>query len=227
MTLSRTAQRLADLLAEGFRQIGEIHIKVDVGGARFALLHHVDAEQLGTDGGWGELEVHRGPSAARALATFAADGSYRFTLVELNLRRGWVMLLETEDELRLALDQFYPACVGLFAAWRDGTLEVEPLREKLRRQTGMYRFTNQISDSGAQQLVERVCGPSNRCARRILWQIDDQTPLEDNEATRYRGVVGDEAKSIPLLCREACNHFVAETRKASQAEAKLRSGNPA
>jgi hypothetical protein len=57
--------------------------------------------------------------------------------------------------------------------------------------------------------------------KKILWQIDETTPLEDSEASRYEGVVGDidPGAAIPLLCREACNHFVAEARKASKAEA--------
>jgi hypothetical protein len=44
--------------------------------------------------------------------------------------------------------------------------------------------------------------------------------LDDNEASRYNGIPGmvPESEAIPLLCREACNHFVAECRKAAKAE---------
>ena len=100
-------------------------------------------------------------------------------------------MLENEKDLRLALDQFYPACVGLFLAWQDGTLEVESLRDKLNRQTGMYRFARTISDAGAQKLVQEVCGPAHQCAKRILWQLDPQTPLDDSEASRFNGIPGD------------------------------------
>jgi sirohydrochlorin cobaltochelatase len=130
------------------------------------------------------------------------------------------MLLRSAEELRLALDQFYPACVGLFLAQQGGTLEVEMLRDKLNRQTGMYRFARSISDAGAQKLVQEVCGPAHQCAKKILWKLDAQTPLEDSEASRFNGIPGNvpESKAIPLLCREACNHFVAECRKAAKAE---------
>ena len=85
----------------------------------------------------------------------------------------------------------------------------------------MYRYARTISDAGAQELVKTVCGPAHQCARRILWRIDDATPLEDSEASRYNGVPGDvpEVEAIPLLCREACNHMVAECRRVAKAEA--------
>jgi sirohydrochlorin cobaltochelatase len=102
----------------------------------------------------------------------------------------------------------------------DGRLEVELLRDKLNRQTGMYRFARNLSDAGAQALVREVCGPGNCCVKKILWGLDAETPLEDSEVSRFDGVVGDidRATAIPLRCREACNHFVAEARKASKAE---------
>lgn len=215
-----TAQRLVELLACGFSRIGEISIQQNVQSHAFLLCHTADSERASSPD-FGGLTEHRGPDAAREIATFSDDGTFRFTKVQLNLRQGWVMLLENEDQLRLALDHFYPSCVGLFNAWRDGTLEIQPLREKLTRQTGMYRFTKNISDAGAQKVIRQVCGPANRCARKILWQIDADTPLENNEASQYSGIPGGGVgEAIPLLCREACNHFVAECRKEAQAEAK-------
>ena len=101
------------------------------------------------------------------------------------------MVLEDEEDLRQALDQFYPAGLGLFLARRNGTLETENLRDKLDRQTGMYRFARTISDAGAQRLVQEVCGPAHQCAKRILWKIDANTPLDDSEASRYNGIAGD------------------------------------
>ncbi len=124
------------------------------------------------------------------------------------------------------LDHFYPACVGLHLAHRRGTLDVQNLRDKLNRQTGMYRYARTISDAGAQKLVQQVCGPAHQCAKRILWRIDAETPLEDSEASRFMGVPGEipESEAIPLLCREACNHFVAECRKAAKAEFESKDG---
>ena len=218
------ALKLRELIESGVHRIGEIEIQTNVSGFRFILSHWRNAE-FASQPEFGGLEPHHDPLAAREISTYAEDGSYRFTKGQVNLKRGWVMTLQSEEDLRLALDHFYPAAVGLHLASLDGTLEVETLREKLDRQTGMYRYARTISDAGAQQLVREVCGPAHQCAKRILWQIDPETPLEESEASRYNGIPGDVAGSgaIPLLCREACNHFVAECRKAAKAEFERKS----
>jgi sirohydrochlorin cobaltochelatase len=219
------AQRLQEIVASGRHRIGEIEIQTDDCNRAYVLFHEQDASRA-KEPGFGGLEIHRDPAAARDISTFAEDGTYRFTKGQVNLKRGWVMLLTSAEELRQALDQFYPACVGLYLAQMDGSIEVENLREKLGRQTGMYRFARNISDSGAQELVRTVCGPAHQCAKRILWKIDEATSLEDSEASRFNGVPGDvpESEAIPLLCREACNHFVAECRRAAKAEFEAKAG---
>lgn len=206
------AEQLEKAVREGIRQIGQVAILTDVLDSPFGLCHLDDQEKIES------LEVHRGPAPAREISTWAADGHYRFTKGELSLKNGWILLLSDIQELRQALDLLYPASVGLWLAEKAGELDVEHLRDKLNRQTGMYKFARNISDAGAQKLVQNVCGPSNCCVKDIRWQIDDDTPLEDSEASRYNGIVGDTDKAIPLFCREACNHFVAEARKASKAE---------
>ncbi len=214
-----TAIQLRNLLRSGIHRIGELKLQTDVYGYPYLICHTADVE-LSTEPAFGGLEHHEGPTDAREISTYAEDGSYRFTKGQVNLKRGWVMTLENEEDLRLALDQFYPACVGLFLAQQGGTLEIETLRDKLNRQTGMYRFARSISDAGAQKLVQEVCGPAHQCAKKILWQLDAETPLDDSEASRFNGIPGNspEQEAIPLLCREACNHFVAECRKAAKAE---------
>ena len=214
-----TALQLRHLLRSGIHRIGELELQTDVYGYPYLICHTADAE-LSTEPAFGGLEHHEGPADAREISTYSEDGSYRFTKGQVNLRKGWVMTLENEEDLRLALDQFYPACVGLFLAQQGGTLEIETLRDKLNRQTGMYRFARTISDAGAQKLVQKVCGPAHQCAKKILWRLDSETPLDDSEASRFNGVPGNlpEQEAIPLLCREACNHFVAECRKAAKAE---------
>jgi hypothetical protein len=218
-----TAQQLGLLLRSGVHRMGQIEIQFNVSGSGYTLCHFKDnaVDQ-------GELTVYHGPAAARDLSTYAEDGTYRFTKGQINLKRGWVMLLANEEDLRQALDQFYPACVSLFLAQKGGTLEIETLRDKLNRQTGMYRFARSISDEGAQKLVTEVCGPAHQCAKKILWQIDPLTPLDDTEASRFNGIPGDlpAAEAIPLLCREACNHFVAECRKAAKAEFEAKAVTP-
>ena len=219
------ATDLRNLIRAGIHRIGEIELQTDVYGYPYVICHAADAE-LSTEPAFGGLDAYEGPAAARDLSTYAEDGSYRFTKGQTNLKRGWVMTLENEDELRQALDQFYPACLGLFLAQQKGVLEIENLRDKLNRQTGMYRFARSVSDAGAQELVQKVCGPAHQCAKRILWQIDANTPLDDSEASRFNGIPGDlpAAEAIPLLCREACNHFVAECRKVAKAEFEQKNG---
>jgi hypothetical protein len=216
------ANDLSKLLQSGVHRMGELVFQADVSIPRFILFHHSD-DTLVTTPGWGGLVRHEGPSAARDLATYTADGDYRFAKGQTNLKRGWVMVLANEEELRQALDQFYPAGLGLFLAQQQGTLEIENLRPKLARQTGMYRLAHSISDAGAQRLVQEVCGPAHQCAKRILWQLDDRTPLDDSAASRYNGIPSElpAAAAIPLLCREACNHFVAQCQKAARQESKV------
>jgi hypothetical protein len=210
------AERLAHAVANGIQRIGQIAILPNnTAGAAYTLCHIEDE-----GGDLSSLDSHDSPAAAREISTWATDSHYRFTKGELSLKRGWLLRLASAEELRQALDYFYPATVGLWFAAKDGRLEIEQLRDKLNRQTGMYRFARNLSDAGAQQLVREVCGPGNCCVKKILWGLNASTPLEDSETSRFDGVVGDidRTKAIPLQCREACNHFVAEARKASKAE---------
>ena len=218
-------QFLSDSLQGGVHRIGQIEIQTNASSGETLLFHAADAGLVAATG-HGGLEIHRDADAARDLSTYSDDGEYRFTKGQTNLRRGWLMILPSLEETRRALDLFYPAALGLLAAEQSGTLEVENLRDKLNRQTGMYRFARHISDAGAQQLVQKVCGPAHQCAKKILWQLDANTPLADSDASRYRGIPGGlpVSEAFPLLCREACNHFVAECRRVSKAEADQTKG---
>jgi len=185
-------QHLLDALGRGLRRIGQIEILPDTCGAAFALCHIDDSARLD------ELEVRREPRDAREISTRAGDGHYRFTKGELSLRTGWLFLLDSAEDLRRTLDYFYPAAVGLWIARENGTLEIEHLRDKLDRQTGMYKFARGISDEGAQRVVRETCGPGNCCVKKILWKLDEATPLEDSEASRYEAATktGEAASSI-------------------------------
>jgi hypothetical protein len=207
---------LEKALEGGVHRMGEIEMKRSASG--ILLYHHEDGNRI--EGS--ELERFSAPDCARELSTYSADGAYRFAKAQTNLRKGWLLQLASVEEVRRALDLFYPASLGILAARENGTLIIQHLRDKLDRQTGMYRSARHISDDGAQRLVRTVCGPAHQCARRILWQIDANTPLEDSEASRYSGIPKNlpESEALPLLCREACNHFVSECRKASKEEAR-------
>jgi len=216
MTIS---EQLAKHVAVGIRHIGQVAILPGLHGHAYALCHFEDADKAALPG-FGGLTAHHTPDAGRDVSIYAEGGDYRFTKGRTDLVRGWVILLDDAAALRLALDHIYPACVGLWLAEKSGTLVVENLRDKLNRQTGMYRYARTISDEGAQALVQKVCGPAHACAKKILWKIDDDIALNDSEASRYNGIPSSApvGKAIPLLCREACNHFVAECRKAAKAE---------
>lgn len=209
------SQRLAQAVSEGYDRIGQVTILTNHSQAPYALCHHQDAADTSS------LETSRDPFAAQQIAKLADDGHFRFTKGELSLKTGWLLLLKDADDLRQALDLLYPASFGLWLAEKDGRLRVQNLRPKLARQTGMYRFAHKISDAGAQKLITEVCGPGNCCVKKILWQLDDETPLADSEASRWPGYLAeaDPSKAIPLYCQEACNHFVSKARAVAKAEA--------
>ncbi|MCU0782366.1 MAG: hypothetical protein MUF04_14895 [Akkermansiaceae bacterium] len=204
---------MLDALADGIQRIGQIAIRARDGGG-YLLCHQEDAARAG-EVDFGGLEVFARPADARRIATYAEDGSYRFLKSQPNLRRGWVMPLESAADLRLALDHFYPAAVGLWLAWRAGRLEVEHLREKLDRQTGMYRSAKGLTDEEARRLMPAVCSHPH-CGRRVLWGLAANQPSDQELSAACSGIHPGvpESEAIPLLCAAPCNHFVAECLNA-------------
>src|SRR5688500_1666046 len=95
------ADPLEAFLSHGVYRFGAIEIQTLLSGD-FLLSHETDRKEAAQEG-HGQLEVHRGPEAARDLSTYAEDGTYRFTKGQVNLRRGWVMVLSSIQDLRLAL----------------------------------------------------------------------------------------------------------------------------
>lgn len=212
-----STEELLSAIRKGTHRIGEIAFEATDSSNCFKLFHQLDAE-LVNQPGHGGLEVFHGPAEARQISLYAEDGSYRFLKAQRNLRRGWLMVIESAGDLRLALDHFYPAALGLWLAHRRGTLEVEDLRHKLSRQTGMYRRAQLLSDDGAQALVPATCAAAPGCARRILWGISPTLPLRPSPASECRGMADGltESGAIPLLCAAPCNHFIAECREAAK-----------
>ncbi len=152
-------------------------------------LRHAD------DFGRGDLARHEGANEARHLANLDDAGAYRPLKTAPNLRHGWRLVLRDVEEVRRALDYFYPAMTGV---WLSHTLnELRPVvfRETLGRQTGMYRVTQKITDEQARGMIDSFCAGCLKCR---LW---------DGRA------VPESADAIPLLCQEACNLLVAEARK--------------
>jgi sirohydrochlorin cobaltochelatase len=195
-------------------------------GAGFVLLHRDDASRK-------QLQAYRDAEDAVEIAKYDDAGNYRPLKTAPNLRHGWRLELATTQELRRALDCFYPGRLAVFAAWRKGSLETTVLRETLHRQSGMYRVAAKISDPQINDLVADFCRSNSGCLRTILWKRDRNgiiastklpkekfDPVYDQAmAVCSRGSAGDarashsEAATVPLLCQEACNLLVAKCRK--------------
>jgi len=209
--------------------VGQILVrKTSAGG--FSLSHR---DEEAAD----QLKIFRAPEDAVEIAKYDDAGNYRPLKTAPNLRHGWRLELETLDDLRHALDYFYPGRLAMFAAWKSHKLQTTPLRETLDRQSGMYRVAAKISDSQIDNLVGNFCRSNGGCLRTILWKRDASgaiastklpkekfDPASDQARVCSRRPAGDarashsEVATIPLLCQEACNLLVAECRKVVKGE---------
>lgn len=193
-------KKLSAWLDQGREVIGEILVTAKAAGG-YALRHVLDRDGTG-------LAQHEGAIVAREIARCDAAGKFRPLHSAPTMKRGWELHVDTLDDLRLALDFFYPAAVGCAAALEAGSLDSTPLRELLGRQTGMYRFTNTISDEQAVEMVRKTCAAKN-CQRRILWPLTPGNEFPADESKKQTG-------AIPLLCIEACPHIVSAARKIAK-----------
>lgn len=198
---------------------GQILVQ-NVNGTTFVLSHR-DEESLD------QLQRFRDAEDAAEIAKFDDAGNYRPLKTAPNLRHGWRLDLVTVEDLRRALDYFYPARLAAFAAWKHGHLETTPLRHTLDRQSGMYRVAAKISDSQIDALVADFCRSETGCLRTILWKRDrkgviasTRLPSEKFDpacdqatASSPPGSTPPATAAVPLLCQEACNLLVAECRK--------------
>jgi len=130
------------------------------------VLSHRDDETLD------HLQVFRSAEDAIEIAKYDDAGNYRPLKTAPNLRHGWRLELDTLEQLRCALDYFYPGRLAVFAAWKKGKLQTTPLRETLDRQSGMYRVAAKTSDSQIDNLVADFCRSNGGCLRTILWKRD-------------------------------------------------------
>ena len=208
---------------------GEIFVQKTTSG-RFVLSHR-DDESVD------HLQTFRNAQDAIEIAKYDDSGNYRPLKTAPNLRHGWRLELDTLEELRCALDYFYPGRLAVFNVWKMGRLQTTPLRETLDRQSGMYRVAAKIFDSQLDDLVANFCRSNGGCLRTILWKRDRDRAIASTKLPKQkfdpayhqarvssRGPVGDahashsEAATVPLLCQEACNLLVAECRKVVKGE---------
>jgi sirohydrochlorin cobaltochelatase len=192
-------EKLIAWLDSGRHLIGEIIIAKTDGG--YTLRHASDHDRA-------DLTPYHGAVEAREIARYDDAGKFRPLHSAPTLKRGWELHVSSLDELRLALDFFYPAAIGSACALENGTVSATPLRELLGRQTGMYRFTNTISDEQAFSMVAKTCAAKN-CLRRILWPLTPEQPLPVDDSKAQAG-------ATPLLCLEACPHIVSAARKIAK-----------
>jgi sirohydrochlorin cobaltochelatase len=203
--------QLAAWIEGGGREVGEVAIAPTVEG--FDLCHRADRERS-------DLGVSAGAEAARAIANFDEAGIFRPLKTAPTLRRGWKLRVVGLQELRRALDYFYPAMLGVWLSHLRGELTPVPLRETLGRQTGMYRVTQKLTDDQAQELIGGFCRSDGGCLKNLLWRIAPELPIRTLPEEKLRPPRGDVA--LPLLCHEACNLLVAQARTAVKS-----SGTPA
>ena len=202
-------------------------------GKSFVLCHRDDDVRH-------HLEVFQNAEDAIEIARYDDDGNYRPLKTAPNLRHGWRMELGTMEELKHALDNFYPGRLAVFVAWQSGQLRTTPLRETLDRQSGMYRIAAKISHAQIDDLVADFCRSNGGCLRTILWKRDQcgaiastKLPKEKFDPTwdqvqatgrpgssAFAKATADTASpaTVPLLCQEACNLLVAACRKVVKAE---------
>jgi sirohydrochlorin cobaltochelatase len=208
-------------------------ILVRKSGDRFVLCHRDDEPR-------NSLETFRNAEDAIEIAKYDDAGNYRSLKTAPNLRHGWRMEFRTSDDLKRALDHFYPGRLAVFVAWHSGQLRTTPLRETLDRQSGMYRIAAKISDAQIDDLMADFCRSNGGCLRTILWKRDQSgaiastklpkekfDPTWDQVHAAYGPGSSAFAKAtantappatVPLLCQEACNLLVAACRKVVKAE---------
>jgi sirohydrochlorin cobaltochelatase len=204
--------RLQRILATGSLNLGEINAR-RVTDALFVVRHRQDAES----GKAAKLRMYTGPVAARDLARFDREGRYRPLKGAPTLPTGWELQLDSIDSLRLAIDAFYPGALANWFAWEEGRINPVDLRSTLNRQTGMYRVTQKLTNSEADELAGRFCRSDAGCLRTIVWTIEGRRPegfLPETKFSINYDQLGRKEPAIPFLCLEACNLFVAEARKS-------------
>lgn len=201
--------------------VGQILIQKTNGG--FVLSHRDDEAR-------DDLATFRNAEDAIGIAKYDDAGSYRPLKTAPNLRHGWRMELWTWEELKRALDYFYPGRLAVFAAWKIGQLRTTNLRDTLDRQSGMYRVAAKISDVQIDNLVADFCRSEGGCLRTILWKRDVNGTLSSTklpnekfdptfDQTKARERPGSTTPAtVPLLCQEACNLLVSKCRKVVKGE---------
>ncbi|MBV9876471.1 MAG: hypothetical protein JO025_17200 [Verrucomicrobia bacterium] len=217
-------QLLQECLRSGPINLGELVVR-EVEPGRFVIRHWKDDESQQ------KLAIETSSIAALEIVRYDEQGNYRALKGAPNLRQGWELRLESVPEVRQAIDYFYPGAFSSWLGFKRGEITPVDLRQTLTRQTGMYRVTQRLAGLQAEELAGQFCHSRAGCLRTILWTIDGKTPdkyLPRSKFDPQADQLGecrerrpeDEGpgalpyrSTIPFLCVEACNLFVAEARK--------------
>jgi sirohydrochlorin cobaltochelatase len=204
-------------------------ILVQENGHNFVLSHRDDDTRTPS-------ETFQNAEEAIEIAKYDDAGNYRSLKTAPNLRHGWRMELRTQEELKRALDRFYPGRVAILVAWQRSRLRTTSLRETLGRQSGMYRIAANISDAQIDDLVGHFCRSDGGCLRTILWKRDQRGAIASTKLPKQkfdpsfdqtRALIGQRppkavtetaTATVPLLCQEPCNLLVAACRKVVKGE---------
>ena len=140
----------------------------------------------------------------RDLAQWSERGAFRPLKSAPNLRAGWKCLVTNETALESALNRLYPGFLADWYAARGSTLPITNYREFTRRQTGMYRITQQLTDHQAGESIRACCHPTF-CLKQRLWTVE--------------GLPSDRAETKSLIpCLEPCAVMLEFARTAARLE---------
>jgi hypothetical protein len=224
-------QLLQECLRRGPINLGELVVR-EVGPGRFLIRHWKDDESQR------KLIIETDAMAVLEIVRYDEQGNYRALKGAPNLRTGWELRLKSVPEVRQAIDYFYPGAFSTWLAFNRGEITPIDLRQTLTRQTGMYRITQRLTGFQAEDLAGRFCQSQSGCLRTILWTIDGKAPEKylprskfDPQADQLRECREEQTEegragarpyrlAIPFLCVEACNLFVAESRKIVKVHSK-------
>jgi len=196
---STCCELLAQCLESNRFLIGQILLRPD-----YTLRHVEDADRE-------DLNFFNSATDARLIARYDAQEEFRPLKTAPNLRRGWLIKLGSLEEMERAIEYFYPAALGLWLSFLNGSLQPTSLRQTLDRQTGMYRITQLLKPDQAQELVAKCCTSDGGCLRTILWDLAPSEPLSGFPAEKL-SLDMLPTNRIPVICRELCNLVVAAAR---------------
>lgn len=181
--------------APGAHRIGQVEIRGR--GGLYGLRHIDDADAMEE-----ALREVDSVAALREIVKGDEAGAFRPLRGAPTLRRGWRMEGLAVGALVEALDVLYPTAVAL---WAQEKPPVTEFAETAARQTGMYRIAQVMTAGQLERTIREVCAQG--CLRRRLWK--PLSPAADIPAG-----------TLPLLCPEACNYFVAQARERIVADKK-------